>query len=150
MSDIRTTQCDHTDFVSITPVELKGREFPMDKDEILANLKDENLHAVRTMLDYRCHAWCLFSVVDTDIVIHRLAVKDETRLADVLKNLFETITYSPVKKPCAVSLNWPEYSTDHWLFQFLLSDGWTTAGLIRDHYTAYGEEWDGIVLEKVF
>lgn len=147
---IETSQCDHTDFVSITPVELKGREFPMDKEEILANLKDKELNAVRTTLQYKCHAWCLFSVVDNDLVIHRLTVKDDTELDAVVHDLFKTITYSPVKRGCTVSLNWPEYATDHFLFRHLLATGWQTDGLIKDHYYAYGENWDGIKLWRDF
>jgi hypothetical protein len=147
---IETTQCNNADFVSITPVEVKGRQFPMSKDEILENLKDENLHAVRTMLDYKCQAWCLFSVVEGNIVIHRLTVKDVNHLLDVVHNLFETITYAPNRVSCRVSINWPEYGTEDFLFRHLLSTGWTTDGLIKDHYEAYGETWDAIKLERHF
>lgn len=148
--NVKTTQCDQTDFVAIEPVELKGRQFPWCKDQILENLKDKNLHSVRTSLDYKTQAWCLFSIVNTDLVVHRLTVKDDRNLSAVLASLFETITYSPVKKPCMVSLDWPEYGTDDFLFRHLLDTGWQTAGLIRDHYYAYGEWWDGIKLEKQF
>lgn len=147
---INTTQCDQTDFITILPVELKGRQFPMEKDVILENLKDSNLHAVRTMVNYKCQAWCLFSVVQGDLVIHRMAVKDENYIDEVLESLFSTITYTPKKQGCHVSLNWPEYGTDDFLFKALLADGWQTAGLIPDVYFAYGEYWDGIKLEKQF
>lgn len=148
--DVRTTQADATDFVSITPVEIRSRQFPWDKDEILENLKDENLHAVKTMVNYKCHAWCLFSVVEGgDLVIHRLACKED-HLKEVLTNLFDTMTVSPKKVGCHISLNWPEYGTDDPVFRHLLETGWVTAGLIKDHYTAYGQQWDGIKLEKHF
>jgi hypothetical protein len=147
---ISTSQCQVADFVTIEPVEIKGREFPMDKNEILDSLKDPNLNAVRTTMNYKCQAWCLFSVVESDLVIHRLAVKDETHADEVLNNLFETITYTPKRQTCCVSLDWPEHEIDHWLFKFLIGTGWTTDGLIKDHYRAYGETWDGIKLERVF
>lgn len=147
---ISTTQCNPTDFVTIEPVEIKGRQFPMHKDEILESLKDENLNSVRTMLDYRCQAWCLFSVVEGNIVIHRLSVKDVNCLPSVMENLFETMTYSPTKQPTHISLDWPEYGTEDFLFKHLLASGWSTCGLIKDRYYAYGERWDGIKLERQF
>lgn len=150
MINVKTTQADHTDFVSIVPVELKGREFPWDKDEIAENLKDKELNAVKVMLNYKCQGWCLFSVVDGDIVIHRLTIKDETSIGKVLGSLFDTMTYTPKKQGCHVALDWPEYAVDHFLFKRLLVEGFATAGLIRDHYYAYGERWDGIKLEKQF
>ena len=147
---ISTTQCSHSDFVTIEPIEIKGRQFPWTKDQILENLKDKNLNSVRTMLDYRCQAWCLFSVVDSDIVIHRLTVKDVNCIFDVLENLFKTMTYSPTKQGCHVSLDWPEYGTEDFLFRQLLSMGWSTDGLIKSHYSAYGESWDAIKLGRQF
>lgn len=147
---IKTTQCDRTDFVSIEPVELKGREYPWDKDQILEELKDPDKNSVRTMLNYRCQAWCLFRVENGDIHIERLTVKNETLLHEVMDNLFSAITYTPMKQACVVTADWPEYATDHFLFKYLLETGWQTEGLIRDKYHAYGEQWDGIKLVRVF
>lgn len=147
---ITTTQCDHTDFVSIEPVELKGREYPWCKDEILESLKDENKNAVRTMLNYKPQAWCLFHVEGGDIHIERLTAKNETLLHDVMDSLFTTLTTSPKKQACVVTADWPEYATDHFLFKYLLETGWQIEGLIRDKYRAYGERWDGIKLVRVF
>jgi|SRR6056297_1256339 len=147
---IATTQCDHSDFVSIVPVELKGREYPWDKERILEELKDDNKNSIRTTLNYKCQAWCLFSVKNGDIDIERLAVKNETLLHDVLDSMFNTLTFTPKKQKCVVTTDWPEYATDHWLFKYLLGTDWQTEGLIRDKYEAYGERWDGIKLVRVF
>lgn len=147
---IKTSQCDKTDFVSIEPVELHGREYPWSKEEILEELKDENKNSVRTMLNYRPQAWCLFRVENGDIHIERLTVKNETLLHDVMDSLFGTISYTPKKQACVVTMDWPEYATDHFLFKYLLATGWQTEGLIRDKYWAYGELWDGIKLVRVF
>lgn len=147
---INTTQCDQTDVVTIEPVEIRGREFPMSGNEILEALRDDNINSVRTMLNYKCQAWCAFNVVNSDLAIHRLAVRNQELLHDILTNLFDTITISPTKERCVVSMEWPEYETDHWLFKYLTGTGWATDGLIRDRYKAYGESWDGIKLVRVF
>lgn len=147
---INTTQCDPSDFVTIEPVEIKGREFPMEKNEILEALKDENLHAVRTMLNYKCQAWCLFSVEDGNLVIHRLSAKNLELLHDIMTNLFDTITTGPRGTKCTVTMYWPEYETDHWLFEYLRGTGWRAFGLLRDRYEAYGQKWDAVQLVRVF
>jgi hypothetical protein len=94
----------------------------------------------------------VFSVVDGGhLVIHRLTVRDTNCIHDVLHHLFETITVQPNGGPhCRVSLDWPEYGTDDVLFQQLLLDGWTSHGLIKNYYDAYGSLWDGIKLERLF
>lgn len=148
---IKTTQCDESDFVTIMPVEIKGQEFPWERDEILFYLKDPDLNSVRTMLNYKCQAWCLFTVENGgDLSIERLTVKNEVLLDDVLDSLFTTIAYTPKNQKCEVKMDWPEYGTDHFLFKRLIEQGWKTDGLIKDKYTGYGELWDGIKLKKVF
>lgn len=148
---ITTSQCDPTDFVSIMPVEIKGRDFPLEQQEVVEILRDKEVHCVRTTLDYRCHAWCVFSVVDGgDLLVHRLAVKNQDALEQVINNLFETMTTSPKNQPCKVTIGWPEHGTDHWLFNHLIDSGWTVAGLDPDEFEAYGETWDAIRLEKTW
>jgi len=147
---IKTTQTSSSDFVSIVPVEVRGAEFPMNKDEIAKTLRDDDVNCVRTSLDYRCQAWCVFKVEAGDIVIDRLTVRDQNQLADVLDNLFDTLTFSPLRQPCRVVLIWPEHGTDHFVFRHLIDTGWKTCGIERDLFFKYGSNWDGIKLERIF
>lgn len=148
---IDVTQADLSYAGDIAEVELYGRDFPLQKEEVQEVIKDVDIYSTMLRVNGRVHAWVAFHAEANDIYIDRLAIKDDRLLGHVVDSLIDTLTYNPVRsaKPPKVTALWPEHEVDRFLFKHLVSrPEWSTGGLAKDWFEGYGQTWDGIFLVR--
>ena len=150
---IDVTQADITEIQRYHELEIRGRDFPLSVAEIREVLKNEDQYSVKITLNYRLQGWCSFHVMDGNLVVDHLAIRDEAFLPFILQAIWQTITYTPkasaIRNP-KVTVLWPLHATDRPVFRELQNDGWKPGGTIKQHFHGYGSWWDAVKMERQF
>lgn len=141
------------DVLNLHNLDIKGREFPLEKDEIRELVSEENIHGIIVLRDYVVAGYALYTVGDeggdqvVDIVRLSVNLFMYTREPKILEKVFESIAAGPKKHPTfRVTLSENEIGTD--LFDGLLDIGFKGVSVDRYSFHEFGRMADGIVLER--
>jgi len=150
---VNVSQADTSDALGLETVEIKGAEFPWDKNKIAAEIRAVNNCAVRASVNYAKRGWCLYTVKDDHLTLHRLTIIPDDNLYDILEKIFDTLAFTPgsANRP-SMSIVWPEFGTDNFLFDALISPkfAFEVNEVLKDEFFAYNQNYDGYNLVRQF
>lgn len=138
---------------AIHHVDRLCHDYPKTGKEIQEILKDKESYSVQLMLNGVMHGFAHFSQLDNEIMVHRFSISDDTEARNVTKALWKAVGFgpNPNKKPPKVSLYWPEYALEHWLYSHIINvDGFTMTGMERRMFQGFGSWYDGVLVERQF
>lgn len=143
-----TTQTDKYSVPSFERIEPKACDLPLVADEILDIVERKDIHTVETTCDYDKIGYCCFRIgEDGDLEVERLAYHRD-HVQQGLDSLFAIMLDTPMLKTPKIRIRWPEFDIENPTFKYLLDRGFVVAEMESYFYTAYGEKWDAIILEK--